>query len=167
MTSASRLFPPQCQTLDKGHGRIEMREIWTSTELNGYIDFPHVGQVFRVKRTTTDLNGDVVRGRKGIEEISLGVTSMNEQRASAKELLRYNRGHWVIENKLHHVRDVTFDEDRSQVRKGNRPHAMATFRNLAISLLRLAGANNIAEATRYLGRQFERPLCFLGFNVAM
>jgi hypothetical protein len=69
-------------------------------------------------------------------------------------------------HRLHHVRDMTFDEDRSQVRKDRRPHTMATLRNIAISLLRLAGAENIAAATRYLGRQLQRPLRLLGLSLA-
>ena len=155
-------FPPQHQTVDKGHGRLETREIWTSTELNDYLDFPYVGQVFCIRRTTTDLDGHVVKGRKSIEETVYGLTSLSPQRASPAQVLAYNRGHWQIENRLHHVRDMTYDEDRSQVRRQRRPHAMATLRNVAISLLRLAGAENIAAATRHLGRQVERPLRLLG-----
>jgi len=141
---------------------LEIREIWASTELNDYLDFPHVGQVFCIRRTTTDLAGKVVKGRKAIKEVVHGVTSLSPQKASPAAILEYNRGHWQIENRLHHVRDMTYDEDRSQVRKDNRPHAMATLRNVALSLLRLAGATNIAAATRHLGRQFERPLRLLG-----
>ncbi|MDI7268784.1 MAG: transposase [Myxococcota bacterium] len=136
--------------------------MWVTDELNGYLDFPHVGQVFRIRRTTTDLNGHVVAGRKTTVELTYGVTSLPLGRASAAELLAFNRGHWEIENRLHHVRDMTFDEDRSQVRTEKRPHAMATIRNAAITLLRLAGAHNIAAATRYLGRVPERPLRLLG-----
>jgi len=156
------LFPPQHQSVDKGHGRLEAREIWTSTELNDYVDFPHVGQVFCIRRTTTDLDGNVVKGRKSIVETVYGVTSLSPPQASPAQVLAYNRGHWQIENRLHHVRDMTYDEDRSQVRRQRRPHAMATLRNVAISLLRLAGAENIAAASRHLGRQAERPLRLLG-----
>jgi hypothetical protein len=130
--------------------------------LNGYLDFPHVGQVFCIRRTTTDLNGTVVKGRKSTVETVYGVTSQPPRRASPAQLLGHNRAHWEIENRLHYVRDMTYDEDRSQVRRGGRPHAMATVRNVAISLLRLAGAESIAAATRYLGRQVERPLRLLG-----
>ena len=104
----------------------------------------------------------MVKGRKSTEETIYGVTSLPVDRASPAQVLDYNRAHWQIENRLHHVRDMTYGEDRSQVRKGGRPHAMATVRNLAISLLRLAGAESIAPATRYLGRQIERPLRLLG-----
>jgi hypothetical protein len=156
------LFPPQHTTTDKGHGRIERRDIWTSSELNDYLDFPYVQQVFFIKRTTTDLDGNLVAGRKTTEELALGLTSLSEEQASPERLLSFVRGEWEIENRLHHVRDMTYDEDRSQVRKGNRPQAMAGIRNIAISLLRLAGAENIASATRHLGRQLERPLRLLG-----
>lgn len=104
----------------------------------------------------------MVKGRKSVSETVHGVTSLSSGKALPEQLLAYNRGHWQIENRLHHVRDMAYDEDRSQVRKGNRPHAMATMRNLAISLLRLAGADNIAAATRYVARKLERPLRLLG-----
>ena len=156
------LSPPQHTTTDKGHGRIERRDIWTSTELNGYLDFPYVQQVFFIKRTTTDLHGNPVAGRKTTEELALGLTSLSVAQASPERLLTLNRGEWEIENRLHYVRDMTYDEDRSQVRKGNRPQVMAGIRNLAISLVRLAGAESIAAATRYLGRQLQRPLRLLG-----
>jgi len=156
------LFPPQHTTNDKGHGRLEQRDIWTSTELNDYLDFPYVKQVFCIKRTTTDLEGNLVAGRKTTEEIAFGLTSLSVAEASPQRLLSLVRGEWEIENRLHYVRDMTYDEDRSQVRKGNRPQVMAGIRNLAISLLRLAGADSIAAATRYLGRQLERPLRLLG-----
>jgi len=121
-----------------------------------------VGQVFCIRRTTTDLHGHVVKGRKTSVEVVYGVTSLPPATASPLAVLAYNRGHWEIENRLHHVRDLTYDEDRSQVRTGRRPHAMATLRNLAISLMRLAGADNIAAATRHLSRRVERPLRLLG-----
>ena len=159
------LSPPAHTTTEKGHGRIEKREIWTSTELNGYVDFPYVRQVFCIRRTTTNLDGNVVKGRKSTQELAQGVTSLSPQDASPADLLAYNRGQWTIENRLHHVRDMTYDEDRSQVRKKNRPRVMATLRNVAISLLRLAGAENIAAATRHLGWNPQRPLRLIGLQV--
>jgi len=104
----------------------------------------------------------VVKGRKSTVETVYGLSSLSPERASPAQLLAYNRNHWQIENRLHHVRDMAYDEDRSQVRRGGRPHAMATVRNVAISLLRLAGVRSVAAATRYLGRQPERPLRLLG-----
>lgn len=63
-------------------------------------------------------------------------------------MLDLNRGHWSIENESHYVRDVTFDEDRSRIRKKGGPQVMATLRNLVLSLLRLLGIDNIARALR-------------------
>ena len=90
------------------------------------------------------------------------MSSLAQQKASAADLLQYVRGHWEIENRLHYVRDVTFDEDRSQVRRGSGPQMMASLRNLTISLLRIAGVTNIASATRHLGRRSDKALRLLG-----
>jgi hypothetical protein len=65
------------------------------------------------------------------------------------------------DNRLHWVRDVSFDEDRSQVRTGHTPRVMATLRNTAISLLRLTGWDNIAEALRHHARDPGRALTCL------
>jgi hypothetical protein len=68
-------------------------------------------------------------------------------------LLTLLRGHWGIENRLHHVRDVTFDEDRSTVRTAAAPQVVVACRNLAIALLRRAGVATIAAACRtFAGR---------------
>ena len=71
------------------------------------------------------------------------------------------QSHWEIENRLHWVRDVTFDEDRSQVRTGNAPRVMASLRNTAITLLRLHGHQNIAAALRHHARDTDRPINLL------
>ena len=93
------------------------------------------------------------------------ITSLTPDKADATRLLQLNRGHWAIENRLHYVRDHTFDEDRSQVRKRSAPHLMASLRNLAIGLLRLAAAANIAAATRFCMRHTERAMELLGVPV--
>jgi len=138
-----KLFPPQHETIDKGHGRIETRRIWCSSELIDYLDFPYQKQVIRIERVTTKLDGSHMR-----REVVCGITSLDVSKATPERLLTLNRGHWCIENRLHWVRDVTFDEDRSQIRTKSAPRAMATLRNIAISLLRLRNNINIAEALR-------------------
>jgi hypothetical protein len=72
------------------------------------------------------------------------------------------RGHWGIENRLHWIRDVTYDEDRSQARTGTIPRVIVSVRNLAISTLRLAGATNIASTTRWPARNSHRTLPLTG-----
>lgn len=124
------------------HGdRQEVRKIEVSTALNEYSDWPYLAQVYRIEREVTH-KGQTKR------EMTYGITSLRPDEANAKQLLKLNRGHWGIENRLHYVRDVTFGEDASQVRTGAAPEVMAALRNTAIGLLRLAGVTNIAEALR-------------------
>ncbi len=152
-----RHFPPQHQTVDKGHGRIETRRIWVSDALQHYLSFPSPRQVLRIERTTTTLTGRPLR-----QDVAFAITSAAAERATPQRLLELSRGHWTIENSLHWVRDVTFDEDRSQVRTKSAPRVMATLRNLAISLLRLAHQPNIAKALRYYAAKPHRTLGVIG-----
>ncbi len=99
---------------------------------------------FRIERDTTNLQGRPIR-----HEYAYGVSSCLSEEASPEDLWHFVQDHWGIENKVHWVRDMTFDADRSQVRTGNGPQTMATLRNLAVSLLRLNGHQNLAQATRY------------------
>jgi hypothetical protein len=151
------IFPPEYKTTDKGHGRIEIRKIKTSTALNEYIEFPYVAQVCRIERITYNLDGEFMRS-----EVVHCITSLPPEKADAKRLLSLNRGHWCIENRLHWVRDVTFDEDRSQIRVGGGPRVMATLRNLVISLFRLHKVKNTAKALRKCGRNAECALNYVG-----
>ena len=107
--------------------------------------WPHLRQVGRVERRRAVRRRGQVRHEV---EVSYAITSLTPERADARRLLGYLRGHWGIENKVHWVRDVTLDEDRSQTRAGAAPQVMAACRNLALALLRRAGHANIAEALR-------------------
>jgi predicted transposase YbfD/YdcC len=134
-----------------------MRKIWTSIDLNSYLDFPFCGQVACIERHTENLKTGKIRS-----ETAYLITSLSPQKASPKQLLDLNRGHWSIENKSHYVRDVTFDEDRSQIRTKTGPRMMATLRNLAISLLRLADYTNIAAAIRHMAAKPHLALQLIG-----
>jgi hypothetical protein len=130
------------------HGRREARMLWALHDpaWNAGLGWPHLAQVCRVERRR-----DLIRSGRIVKaevEVSYAVTSLPPERAGAAALLRLLRGHWGIENGAHHVRDVTFDEDRCQVRSGAAPQAFAACRNLASALLRRAGHANIAEALR-------------------
>jgi predicted transposase YbfD/YdcC len=126
--------------------------------LPAYLDFPHLQQVARIERVRLHLKTNTEQ-----RETVFCVTSLSADKADASRLLQLNRGHWAIENRLHYVRDRTFDEDRSQVRKHAAPHMMASLRNLAIGLFRLAGAStNIAAAARFFMRHTERAMELLG-----
>ena len=81
-------------------------------------------------------------------ETAYGVTSLKKEQVSPERLLELNRGHWEIENKIHWVRDVTYDEDRCRIRTDNGPRMMASIRNLAISIVRMMGFRFIPDAIR-------------------
>ena len=143
------------------HGnRIEQRVLRTSTavcECYGKDLWPGLGQVLQIKRTITDK-----RTGRTTCETDYAITSLSPQSATPAQLLAIWREHWHIENKLHWVRDVTFDEDRSTVRSGHIPQVMATLRNTAIGLLRLLGHTNIARACRLMAAQPRLALAALG-----
>ena len=128
-------------TLNKGHGRVERRRLVSSTMLNEYANWPGLKQVCQITRTRKSKG-------KTTTEIAYGITSVGRERANAETLLKWNRGHWGIENRLHWVRDETFGEDRSRVRSGNAPQLLASIRNLAINWLRSQGIDRIAESLR-------------------
>ncbi len=147
------------QSVDAHGDRIELRRLRASTALLGYTDFPAHQQVLELRRTVTNK-----RTAKTREEVVYGITSLAPHRASTAELLKLWREHWHIENKLHYVRDVTFDEDRSQVRTNRIPQVMATLRNIAISVLRVSGADNIAAACRRYAAQPALALAAVGIS---
>jgi predicted transposase YbfD/YdcC len=138
---------------DNSHGRRVTRTYKVVTIAAG-IGFPHAAQAVRITRT---------RKRKGstkraTTETVYAVTSLTAEQAQPAELASYIRGHWHVENKLHWVRDVTMGEDLSRARTGGGPRVMAGLRNLAISLLRLAGHHNIAKALRHNARKSKRAV---------
>lgn len=145
------------QSVDKGHGRIERRHLIIRAVLPGDCDWPGAQQVFRVERR-------VIRTKTGEvhTEALEGLTSRTAEAADAQQVLGFLRDHWRIEDQSHWVRDVTFDEDRSQVRCGAIPEVMAAFRTTAIGLLRVAGETNIAAACRRCAAQPWRALALIG-----
>jgi predicted transposase YbfD/YdcC len=136
---------------------LEIRKIWTSTEINDFVIFPHCGQVAHLERYREEIKSGKVH-----EETAYLITSLSPTEANPDRLLCLARGHWGIENKSHYVRDVTFDEDRSQVRKNSGPRVMATLRNFVISILRLIGYQNIASALRDMAAKPHMALRLIG-----
>jgi predicted transposase YbfD/YdcC len=145
------------ETVDVGHGRIAQRRLTSSTALVGDNDWPGLAQVFHIERHVT-MNASPVQR----DDIVYGVTSLRPDQAGPERLLHLVRQHWQIENKVHGVRDVTFDEDRSHVRGGTIPQVMAAFRNTVLGLIRQAGETNIAAACRRLAAQPWSALALVG-----
>jgi predicted transposase YbfD/YdcC len=148
--------PVADHTEAKGHDRRESRTLQVVAVKAG-IGFPHAKLAARITRTRSH----VTSGATSRETI-YAVTNLNWQQVTAAGLAELIRGHWSIENRVHHVRDTTFDEDRSQVRTGTAPRVMATLRNIAIGLIRAGDADaSIAAVTRTLGRRVDQLLHLL------
>jgi predicted transposase YbfD/YdcC len=141
-----------------GHGRTERRSIKVCAVAQGLI-FPHAAQAICITRRTRPRHG----GRWKTVTV-FAVTSLAAHQAQPEQLAAWIRRHWQIEA-LHHVRDVTYREDASQIRAGHGPAVMATLRNLAIGILKLCGWTNIAAANRHHQRDPRRCLATLGLTI--
>ena len=139
------------RTWEKGHGREENRScrvIDLSAQPN-IAALPHRQVAFRIERErrirkTGELQHETVHG----------LTSLPPHKATAESVLALVRGHWSIENRLHHVRDVSYDEDRSRVRTGHLPRNLACLTNLAISIVRIQGRfDYLPQAHRHYARR--------------
>lgn len=130
---------------DSGHGRMEIRHIWTTSDLMGYLDFPHVEQAFKINRQFTDKKTGKVS-----KETVYGITSRSEEEADAQKILKIVRGHWSIENSCHYILDWNFDEDRSRIRTGHGPENMTRLRRLAIGIIKSKGVVSVATKMRQL-----------------
>ncbi|MDX3556666.1 ISAs1 family transposase [Streptomyces europaeiscabiei] len=143
---------------ETGHGRKETRttRALTVTELG--LDFPHAVQAAKILRHRTDL-----RSGKVTRQTVYALTDLTARQASPQRLGQLARSQWVIENRLHFVRDTTFTEDASKICTGHGPDNMATLRSFAINQLQGAGHPNIAAGLREMSYQpFHRPLDLLG-----
>lgn len=116
------------QTVEKGHGRIEIRQICVSRECVAHLGWPGATQVCRIAR---------IREKAGriSREIAYAVTSLTPEQADPNTLLALWRAHWLIENRLHWRRDVILREDHSRIRSGSSPHAVAALRNAMLHLV--------------------------------
>ena len=136
------------RTVEKGHGRLEIRELVTSTELKEFLgrQWAGVAQVFRLTRTVYE-KGQMRR------EVVYGITSLSPAHANAARLLALVRAHWKIENRLHWRRDVTLREDQCQVRKGEAPRILALLNSFLLALLDLFGVSNVPRQMRTFDAQ--------------
>ncbi|WP_407566990.1 ISAs1 family transposase [Polymorphospora sp. A560] len=152
-----RQVPDATRHDDRGHGRREIRTLKILSVSTG-IAFPNAAQALQIRRRRRRLD----QPRRFTTETVYAITDLHVHQAKPEQLATWIRGHWSIENAVHWVRDVTYDEDRSQIRTGTGPQVMAVLRNTAISALRTAGVTNIAAANRHHARDSTRPLALLG-----
>ena len=127
------------------HGRIETRKIWTTTALNDYLDFQHVGQAFVIERERINKK----TGERS-HEIVYGATCCKQEKANAEKVLKSNREHWSIENSCHYVIDWNYNEDRCRIRTGQGLENIPRLRRFAIGLIKSKGAVCVAQKLREL-----------------
>lgn len=128
-----------------GHGRREIRQIWTTPDLKDYLDFPHVEQAYKIKRHFTDKKTGKVS-----EDTVYGITSRSEDETDAEKILKIVRGHWSIETSCHYILDWIYDEDRCRIRTGHGPENMTRLRKLAISIVKSKKVSSVAQKMRQL-----------------
>lgn len=123
----------RAETVDKGHGRIEVRRLQSTASLNGHlVAWPGVQQVCRLERRRT------LADKESVETV-YAITSLRRAKADAGRLLQLSRDHWGIENRLHYVRDVTCGEDAGRTAAPKAAQALAAFRNTVLTLVRRLG----------------------------
>ncbi len=137
------------------HGRLESRSIWTSTQLNAYLDFPFVGQIFAIQRHTL-----IKKTGKETKEMAYGLTSHSTQSANAERLLQFNRKHWGVESH-HYILDWNWNEDRCRIRTGHGPENITRLRRFTTGLIKAISKDSVASTIRMLARNVRRVFDYL------
>jgi predicted transposase YbfD/YdcC len=142
--------------IQKGHGRLEIREIWASTQMNAWFEkeWAGIAQIFKIRR-------QVKKGEEEHEEIVYGFTNLPRKKASALRLLDLNQKHWSIENRLHYRRDVTLGEDASQIRVNGAPQSLAALNGGILAFMDWLHVPNVAAQMRHFCAQPQEALQLL------
>lgn len=136
-------FRSAWQYAASSHGRAEKRKITTSSMMSEYVEWPYLAQCFKLERERLNLKTNMLES-----EIVYGITSLPAEHCQPKQLLRFIRSYWQIENALHYRRDVTFREDATRMSNSNAAQIMAAFNNLVIGIFNQADFENHAHARR-------------------
>jgi predicted transposase YbfD/YdcC len=143
-------------TTSKGHGRLEVRTLTTSSQLNDFLDWPFLQQVFKLERFITVLKTGRTR-----HETVYGITSLSAEQASPSQILQMLRSYWQIENSLHYPRDVTLHEDQTRFKEHAAAHNMATINNLILALLAKSDFPFVPSARRFFAAHPQHAVAFL------
>ncbi len=145
----------------KGHGRLEKREIWTSTQLSTFLEkeWTGVAQIYMIRKTVVE------KGEKTIA-IRYGMTNAPRGKANAEQILKWRQNHWRIENRSHYRRDVTLGEDACQVRINKAPEVLAALNGGILALMDFLGVKNMADQLRYYCAKPEEALKLLCGNLS-
>jgi predicted transposase YbfD/YdcC len=142
--------------VNKGHGRLEVRTLTSSSQLNDFLDWPFLQQVFKLERTIT-----IPKTKKTRQETVYGVTSLSAEQTSPSQLLYMLRSYWQIENSLHYPRDVSLHEDQTRFKKHTAAHNMAIINNLVLALLAKSDFPFVPSARRFFAAYPEHALALL------
>ena len=142
--------------INKGHGRLEVRTLTTSSQLNDFLDWPFLQQVFKLERFIT-----ISKTGKMRHELVYGVTSLSAEQASPAQLLQMLRSYWQIENSLHYPRDVTLHEDQTRFKKHSAAHNMAIINNLILALIAKSDFLFVPSARRFFAAHPDQALSLL------
>jgi predicted transposase YbfD/YdcC len=138
---------------NKGHGRIEVRTLTTSSQLNDFLDWPFLQQVFKLERYVT-----IQKTGKTRHETVFGITSLPVDQASPAQLLQMLRSYWQIEKGLHYPRDVSLREDQTRFTKHSAAHVMAIINNLVLGLIANSDFPFVPAARRFFAAYPEKAL---------
>ena len=147
--------PDYSEPYTLAHGRIESRSIWTFTQLNDYLNFPFVGQIFAIRRHTIDK-----KSGKETNDIAYGLTSHSPMSANAEQVLKFNRDHWGVESH-HYLLDWNWNEDRCTIRKGHGPENITCLRRFATGLIKSISKDSVASTIEKLARNVRRVFDYL------
>jgi predicted transposase YbfD/YdcC len=142
--------------VQKGHGRLEVREIWTSTQMNDYYakDWTGISQIFMIRRT-------IKKKREERVQIFYGITNLSRKKVDAQRLLELNQKHWSVENCLYYRRDVMLGEDASQIRMKGAPETLAVINSEILALMDYLGVKNVPSMMRHFDAQCREALQLL------
>jgi predicted transposase YbfD/YdcC len=137
------LLKAECEyarIVEKGYGRIEVREIWASTGMNKFFqrEWAGIAQIFIIRKTVQE------QGKESVE-IICGITNLPGKKANVRRLLVLNREHWFIENKLYYRRDMALHEDASQIRRSGVSQVFAALNGGILACMGWLGVSNISR----------------------
>jgi predicted transposase YbfD/YdcC len=144
------------EQVEKGHGRLEKRQLLTPPDLNEYLtrEWGEVGQVFRLQRERKT-------PEKSSVEVVYGLATLSLVQCSAQRLFQLIRDHWAVEHRRHGRRDVTLGEDRCGVRVPPVAQMLAVLHALVLSLMDVHRVSHVARQIRRFASHPDEALAWL------